>query len=300
MPDDVSRTPRATRLSPLRLDRIARRLERIEGAGTQASADRARLKEGLDGAAERVARALASLDGLAAPGADALDPARILSETLGRATRRIGGLSEELREASRANEVKAAQLAHLQDQLRELRAEKAGLEEKLAELSRDKTALDREARDGAADRAALTASRNRAKNEAFWSLAPFLADLPDFAAYAERVSYAPRRLYAMLMRADIEADPDPSPELKAAAAKLADLFDPLFYLAEHPDVALAGTNPLLHDLTDGAREGRRPHPFFDPEYYCAQKPAAAGNPLLDYAEAGSAQGLKPHPLFDPA
>ncbi|HEV2301419.1 MAG TPA: rhamnan synthesis F family protein, partial [Stellaceae bacterium] len=139
-----------------------------------------------------------------------------------------------------------------------------------------------------------------AQNDAFWSLAPFFAGVPDFAAYAERVAYSPRRLYAMLMRAEIEADAGLAPDLKAAAARVADLFDPLFYLAEYPDVALAGSNPLLHYLTDGAREGRRPHPFFDPEYYCAQKPAAAGNPLLDYAEAGSAQGLKPHPLFDPA
>ena len=299
MPDDLSRTPASSTRPPQRLDRIARRLKRVEGAQAQASADRARLKGGLDGATERVARALARLDGVAPRGQDALDPAQILSETLGRATRRIGALSEELREANHANEAKAAQIAHLQDQLRELRAERAGLEEKLAALSREKTALARDARQSAAALTALAASRNRAKNDAFWSLAPFFADLPDFAAYAERVLYAPRRLYAMLMRADIEADASLSPELRAAAGKIADLFDPIFYLAEHSDVALAGTNPLLHYLTDGAREGRRPHSLFDPEYYRAQKPLAPENALLDYVEAGSAAGLMPHPLFDP-
>ncbi|HVH75209.1 MAG TPA: rhamnan synthesis F family protein [Stellaceae bacterium] len=299
MPDDLSRTPASAARPPQRLDRIARRLKRVEGAQAQANADRARLREGLDGATARVARALARLDGLAPRGQDALDPARVLSETLGRATRRIGGLSEELREAGRANEAKAAQIAHLQDQLRELRVERAGLEEKLATLSREKTALARDARQSAAALTALAASRNRAKNNAFWSLAPFFADLADFAAYAERVLYAPRRLYAMLMRADIEADASLSPELRAAASKIADLFDPIFYLAEHSDVALAGTNPLLHYLTDGAREGRRPHPLFDPEYYRAQKPLAPENALLDYVEAGSAAGLSPHPLFDP-
>ena len=298
MPDDLSRLPAAAPLSRHRLDRIARRLQRIEGARAQASAEHARAREQLDGAAERVARALAHLDGAVPRGEDALEPARILSETLGRATRRIGGLGEELREAQRANETKAAQLAHLQEQLRELRAEKQGLAEKLAELSRAHAALDRDARRSGAALAALQASRNRGRNEAFWSLAPFFADIPDFAAYAERMAYSPRRLYAMLMRADIEADRALSPGLRTAAATIADLFDPVFYLAEYPEVALAGMNPLLHYLTEGAREGRRPQPLFDPQYYRAQNPAA-DNPLLDYLAAGSARGLMPHPLFDP-
>ena len=56
------------------------------------------------------------------------------------------------------------------------------------------------------------------------------------------------------------------------------LFDPPFYLENNPDVANAGANPVVHFLTYGVKENRSPNRLFDPEYYITQNPdvAAAG------------------------
>src|ERR1700712_19318 len=50
------------------------------------------------------------------------------------------------------------------------------------------------------------------------------------------------------------------------------LFDRDFYLVANPDVADAGIDPLEHFLQCGMREGRSPHPLFDPGFYAAQMP----------------------------
>jgi GT2 family glycosyltransferase/glycosyltransferase involved in cell wall biosynthesis len=74
------------------------------------------------------------------------------------------------------------------------------------------------------------------------------------------------------------------------------LFDTEWYLAQNPDVAAAGTNPLVHYLRHGAAEGRDPNPLFDTDWYLAQNPdvAAAGiNPLVHYLRHGAAEGRDP-------
>jgi GT2 family glycosyltransferase/glycosyltransferase involved in cell wall biosynthesis len=79
------------------------------------------------------------------------------------------------------------------------------------------------------------------------------------------------------------------------------LFDIEWYLAQNPDVAAAGINPLVQYLHRGASEGRDPNPLFDTDWYLAQNPdvAAAGiNPLLHYLRHGAAEGRDPNPLFD--
>src|SRR6187399_275140 len=78
------------------------------------------------------------------------------------------------------------------------------------------------------------------------------------------------------------------------------VFDPGFYLAQNPDVAQAGMNPLRHYLTRGAAEGRNPHPLFDGRWYLQQNPevtAKAINPLVHYLSSGWKEGRSPHPLF---
>ena len=60
------------------------------------------------------------------------------------------------------------------------------------------------------------------------------------------------------------------------------LFDVSFYLAQNPDVADAGGEPLAHYLAVGASKGSNPHPLFDTAFYLERNPdvAAAGvNPL---------------------
>ncbi len=66
------------------------------------------------------------------------------------------------------------------------------------------------------------------------------------------------------------------------------LFDTDWYLAQNPDVAAAGIDPLVHYLRHGAAEGRDPNPLFDTDWYLAQNPdvAAAGtNPLAHYLQS---------------
>lgn len=80
-----------------------------------------------------------------------------------------------------------------------------------------------------------------------------------------------------------------------------ELFDAEWYLAEYPDIARAGLEPLRHYLTHGAAEGRDPGPWFDTRFYLSQLPLDEGPlpggqaPLLHYLTAGQAQGLAPWP-----
>lgn len=78
------------------------------------------------------------------------------------------------------------------------------------------------------------------------------------------------------------------------------IFDPFFYLTEYQDVALSGVNPLLHYVTEGHREKRRPTLLFDPGYYAGKARRPTSDPLLHYVMKGVSAGLKPHPLFDTA
>jgi len=94
--------------------------------------------------------------------------------------------------------------------------------------------------------------------------------------------------------------PAPGPGEIASAAPLADHrelvepeFDPRFYLAENPDVADGGGDPLDHFLTTGWREGRDPAPWFSVSDYLDLNPdiAAAGvNPFVHYLQAGRREG----------
>ncbi|KST59837.1 hypothetical protein AO398_16300 [Methylobacterium sp. GXS13] len=92
------------------------------------------------------------------------------------------------------------------------------------------------------------------------------------------------------------------------------LFDGPWYLADNPDVAAAGANPLLHYLDSGRAEGRPTCPVVDPEavariaasdlfdaeWYCStQAPDVAPDQAArHYLQEGAAWGLSPGPLFD--
>ena len=75
------------------------------------------------------------------------------------------------------------------------------------------------------------------------------------------------------------------------------LFDPGYYTRRYPDVVEARMNPLLHYALHGAAEGRKPNPWFVPEFYLAACAEAreARDPLVHFAETEAAN---PHPLFD--
>ncbi len=77
-----------------------------------------------------------------------------------------------------------------------------------------------------------------------------------------------------------------------------ELFDRDWYLAQNPDVAQAGVDPVEHYLLSGSLEGRAPSLQFDGKWYLKQNPdvASAGmNPLVHYVGWGKAEGRLPRP-----
>ncbi|MDM8353758.1 rhamnan synthesis F family protein [Brevundimonas diminuta] len=136
-------------------------------------------------------------------------------------------------------------------------------------------------------------------------------------------------------------EPNPleaTPADAAMPSKLSALFDAGWYLSAYPDIAAADIDPVWHYLEAGRYEGRKPNPFFDPNYYVRNHPEVAledalghyvihgrgadhdpcpffasawyaetylgdapnANPLQHYLEEGGRLGYSPHPLFDEA
>ena len=78
------------------------------------------------------------------------------------------------------------------------------------------------------------------------------------------------------------------------------LFDAAQYAEHHPEAA-SKYQPLIHYVLWGAREGRRPHPLFDPAYYMARYPDVARSqcePLSHFLQHGAGDQRSPIPLFD--
>lgn len=69
-------------------------------------------------------------------------------------------------------------------------------------------------------------------------------------------------------------------------------FDGPWYLAQNPDVAANGIDPILHYIDHGVAEFRNPNPDFDTQYYLTQYPdvaLAAMNPLDHYIRFGKSE-----------
>jgi glycosyltransferase involved in cell wall biosynthesis/ubiquinone/menaquinone biosynthesis C-methylase UbiE len=78
------------------------------------------------------------------------------------------------------------------------------------------------------------------------------------------------------------------------------LFADSYYLAQYPDVAARGMDPLFHYVFHGWREERDPNPLFSTSFYRSKYPdiAAAGvNPLVHYIRHGAAEERDPSPRF---
>jgi hypothetical protein len=79
------------------------------------------------------------------------------------------------------------------------------------------------------------------------------------------------------------------------------LLDARYYQHQHPDVAWARINPVLHFFVCGASEGKDPNELFDVKYYQRRYPdiARSGvNPLLHYLRTGAYEDRDPHRYFD--
>ena len=76
------------------------------------------------------------------------------------------------------------------------------------------------------------------------------------------------------------------------------LFDPDYYLQANPDLSVLNTDPLIHYLERGCREGRDPSAGFDTSHYlsqCQELQETPENPLLHYLTVGAGRGLSPRP-----
>ena len=84
------------------------------------------------------------------------------------------------------------------------------------------------------------------------------------------------------------ANPDAQLLADAALIRACPLFDAPWYLAQRPQAAAAGADPVWHYVLFGAAEGISPGPWFDSAAYVARFPDAAGNPLLHAIRSGAA------------
>lgn len=85
--------------------------------------------------------------------------------------------------------------------------------------------------------------------------------------------------------------------LDIATIRASGLFDEVWYLAEYPDVGLAGLDAIEHFTRYGAQLGRSPGPSFDTRYYSTTNPDVETlglNPLLHFIRNGQAEGRLPH------
>ena len=279
----------------------------------RAGAERLRLNQKLDGFSATIARALERHESTSPPWAQ-LSPrttaaptpdtqteggsAAIFAEPLARANSRVSDLADDAAKLELSNQAKQSQLTHLRTQLSRLRGETASLEQQITKLTSDNIALRARSATQAEHVRAFQGKSNRFSNGEFWQLRFLLARCHEFEAYGERVGYQPSRVLALVLLAEITAQRGVSDEIKAHARRIVDLFDPIYYLSQYPDVAVSGTNPLFHYVTVGHQARRRPSLLFDVDYYLDQAGALRTDPLAHYVTHGVAEGHKPHPLFD--
>lgn len=108
------------------------------------------------------------------------------------------------------------------------------------------------------------------------------------------------RYYLAQRRPSHRGEPQPNPLVEFLQNRHCFGIDPhpLFlasaYLRDHPDVAQAGVNPLMHYVKCGASEGRRPNPWMDFTNY---GPVPEGTtPLVFFLTHGIREGHAPNKL----
>ncbi|MEJ0049021.1 MAG: hypothetical protein WDN04_25120 [Rhodospirillales bacterium] len=77
----------------------------------------------------------------------------------------------------------------------------------------------------------------------------------------------------------------------AALLRACPLFDPAWYLAQRPQLAASGADPVWDFLLHGAAEGIAPGPWFDSAAYVARFPESQSNPLLHAIKSGEADEI---------
>ena len=95
----------------------------------------------------------------------------------------------------------------------------------------------------------------------------------------------------LLRRRGVPSAADAQLLADAALLRACPLFDPAWYLAQRPQTAAAGADPVWDFLLRGAVEGIEPGPWFDSAAYVAAHPEAADNPLLHAIKSGEAEAI---------
>lgn len=172
------------------------------------------------------------------------------------------------------------------------------LEENVAELERLVAERDHLVERAAENAALLAAAQTMATARVTADAGPRLVPAP----IEEPAAAPPHRRSARLSsiaRLLLRRRRPPEPPARPSVIEL-EPFDAAWYRAENPDVS---GDPRLHYAEVGWREGRRPHPLFDSDWYVATNPHVAtsdADPLRHYATAGWRERRDPHPLFDTA
>ncbi len=88
---------------------------------------------------------------------------------------------------------------------------------------------------------------------------------------------------------------DPEILRQVSLLSQSELFNDSWYLRQNKDID-SDTNPMLHYLLHGAKQGLNPSPKFDTNFYLKSNPdveAAGVNPLIHYLHSGAAEGRFP-------
>ncbi|WP_139981923.1 hypothetical protein [Nocardioides litoris] len=159
--------------------------------------------------------------------------------------------------------------------------------EELAEdlaTCRAELALARRQQEEAAEALAASEVRRRRLRQRGLRLASAAADLLSAPTVGSRVAGRVRRAAGR---------PDPERD-QLDLVRGSDLFDPAFYLLEHPEVVTTSLDPALHFLRHGAELGWDPSPDFDTRRFLREHPGVAEsgrNPLVAHllGETGAEQ-----------
>jgi GT2 family glycosyltransferase/glycosyltransferase involved in cell wall biosynthesis len=149
-----------------------------------------------------------------------------------------------------------------------------------------------------AARAVRDAARGAAEERALATLA-LLREVSRQAEAARRVDVR-RRSVAERARAMARRLRRPGLAKLIGLIRRSGAFDVGWYLSSDPAIEATGTDPILHYVLHGWREGRDPNPFFSVTRYLRANPDVASEgvePLSHYLLHGAADGREPHPVF---
>lgn len=221
--------------------------------------------------------------------------------------RKLEALGLVIAEKSAAIAVLEESIRHREAQVRENRDVLAQLTERSAQLQRDLSARESDlhhmhgavaARDSQlAELSAHLAQRDERIKNLENAQAALEAGLADLSA---RLTNPEDTRIARAVRA-IRGGPSRGWNYLRALrwrSKLADcpFMDGEWYLANNPDIANKGRDPVVHYLASGWREGREPGPAFDGKYYLSRYPdveASGMPPLLHFWLHGRNEGRHP-------